>query len=775
MTSATYRQSSKLTAELRERDPRNRLLARAPQMRLEAEMVRDQAMALSGLLSRKLGGPSVFPPQPDGLWQAAFNGQRTWATSQGADRYRRGLYTFWRRTVPYPSMAAFDAPSREICAIKRVRTNTPLQAFVTLNDPVYVEAAQALARRIVREGGSDVRAACDMAWSSAFAGRPSPSRSSRSSLFSMRNIERFRTDPQAAASLGRASARRPSRGNEPGRAGRVDDGCQRALESGRGLDQRLIPMDMELPLNLQLARAHSRRQFLKTSQAGLGAIALASLLLEREGQRRAATSVGAKPKGRGAGRARLSTASALSPMALKPPHFAPKAKRVVYLHMSGGPPQQDLFDFKPELVKHHMKPCPDELLKNQRFAFIKGHPKLLGTPYKFQKSGQCGAMVSELLPHLRGSVDEIAIVKSMYTDQFNHAPAELFLYTGSSRNGGAAMGSWITYGLGTENQDLPGFIVLISGGTDPTGGKALWSTGFLPSVYQGVQCRTVGDPVLYVNDPKGMDRSDRRRTLDALRKLNEYELSEFGDPETLTRISQYELAFRMQMAVPDVMDIRQEPPRILEEYGANPGASSFANNCLLARRLLERGVRYVQLFDWGWDCHGTGAGDDIVKHLPEKCKEVDRPIAALLADLKRRGLLEDTLVVWGGEFGRTSMNEARGGSTFLGRDHHPHCFTIWLAGGGHQAGHHRRRHRSAGIQHHRKPGEHPRPAGHDPSPAGPRRLEAHLRLPGSPPEAHRPRRRGQDPQGAAGLKPTARPTTEKCARLICSNDGGWNT
>jgi Protein of unknown function (DUF1501) len=440
-------------------------------------------------------------------------------------------------------------------------------------------------------------------------------------------------------------------------------------------------MDIELPLRLLLARAHSRRQFLKASPAGLGGIVLGSLLArDARGGR---PQLPGETKGRGApGSPSSLRASALSPMALRPPHFAPKAKRVVYLHMSGGPPQQDLFDWKPELVKHHMKPCPDELLKNQRFAFIKGHPKLLGTPYKFQKSGQCGAMVSELLPHLRGSVDEIAIVKSMYTDQFNHAPAELFLYTGSSRNGGAAMGSWITYGLGTENQDLPGFIVLISGGTDPTGGKALWSTGYLPSVYQGVQCRTVGDPVLYVNDPAGMNRNDRRRTLDAIRKLNEHELSEFGDPETLTRISQYELAFRMQMAVPDVMDIGQEPPRILDEYGAKPGGSSFANNCLLARRLLERGVRYVQLFDWGWDCHGTGAGDDIVKHLPEKCKEVDRPIAALLTDLKRRGLLEDTLVVWGGEFGRTSMNEARGGSTFLGRDHHPHCFTIWLAGGG---------------------------------------------------------------------------------------------
>src|SRR5262249_32493663 len=270
-------------------------------------------------------------------------------------------------------------------------------------------------------------------------------------------------------------------------------------------------------------------------------------------------------------------------MVPRPPHFAPRAKRVIYLHMSGGPPQQDLFDEKPALVKHHMQPCPDELLKGQKFAFIKGHPKLLGSPHKFMKCGQSGNAMSELWPHLRGAADDLAIIKSMWTDQFNHAPAELFLYTGSPRNGGAAMGSWITYGLGTENQDLPGFVVLISGGTDPTGGKSLWSTGFLPSVYQGVQSRTVGDPILYVTDPKGMDRADRRRRLDALRQLNEYELAEFGDPETLTRISQYELAFRMQMSVPEVMDIRQEPEAILDQYGAKPGAASFANNCLLAR------------------------------------------------------------------------------------------------------------------------------------------------------------------------------------------------
>jgi len=422
-------------------------------------------------------------------------------------------------------------------------------------------------------------------------------------------------------------------------------------------------------VRLQAARAQTRRQFLKDSQTGLGAIALASLL-GHDG--RGASPAGARPGD--------------NPLAARPPHFAPRAKHVIYLHMSGGPPQQDLFDYKPKLVEHHLQPCPDELLKNQRFAFIKGHPRLLGSPYKFRRRGESGAWVSDLLPGVGAMADDLAIVRSMSTDQFNHAPAELFLYTGSARAGGAAMGSWVTYGLGSENDDLPGFVVLISGGTDPTGGKALWSTGFLPTVYQGVQCRTGGDPILYVSNPKGMDRDARRRSLDALRALNEYELRQVGDPETLTRISQYELAFRMQVSVPEVMDVRREPESVRTQYGAEPGASSFANNCLLARRLVERGVRFVQLYDWGWDCHGTGPGDDIVTQLPKKCREIDRPIAALLADLKQRGLLDETLVVWGGEFGRTSMNEARGGSKFLGRDHHPQCFTLWMAGGGIKGG-----------------------------------------------------------------------------------------
>jgi len=290
--------------------------------------------------------------------------------------------------------------------------------------------------------------------------------------------------------------------------------------------------------------------------------------------------------------------------------------------------------------------------------------------------------MSELWKHLPEHADDLCVIKSMYTDQFNHAPAELFLYTGSPRNGNASMGSWITYGLGSENQDLPGFVVLISGGTDPTGGKALWSTGFLPSVFQGVQCRSVGEPILYADNPAGMSREVRRRSLDALKELNELELKELGDPETITRISQYELAYRMQLAVPEVMNIAKESQATLDKYGCKPGQASFANNCLLARRMAEEGVRYIQLYDWGWDTHGTGAGDDIVSALPRKVKETDQAIAALLSDLKERDMLKDTLVIWGGEFGRTALNEERGGSKFLGRDHHPHCFTIWMAGGG---------------------------------------------------------------------------------------------
>jgi Protein of unknown function (DUF1501) len=420
----------------------------------------------------------------------------------------------------------------------------------------------------------------------------------------------------------------------------------------------------------QLARVQllTRRHFLRQSQIGLGALALTSLLGDTRPARASATGA---------------TDNAL---ALRPPVKAAKARAVIYLHMSGSPPQQDLFDYKPKLVQYNMQPCPDELMKGQRFPFIKGHPNLLGTPYHFRPHGQCGTVMSELLPHLAGQVDDIALIRSMWTDQFNHAPAELLLHTGSPRFGSASMGSWVTYGLGSENQDLPGFVVLVSGDSDPSAGKSVWGSGFLPSVFQGVQCRTAGEPILYVSDPPGMTRDVRRRSLDALGKLNRLELAEFGDPETLTRISQYELAYRMQISVPNVMDISREPAHVHEAYGTKPGVTAFANNCLLARRLVERGVRYVQLFDWGWDMHGTARDNDLITGLPKKCGEVDRPIAALLRDLKSSGLLDETIVIWSGEFGRTSMNEARGGSKLLGRDHHPHCFSMWLAGGGIKGG-----------------------------------------------------------------------------------------
>jgi Protein of unknown function (DUF1501) len=419
---------------------------------------------------------------------------------------------------------------------------------------------------------------------------------------------------------------------------------------------------------LSRVRLLTRRHFLRQSQIGLGALALSSLL--------------GRPRPAQAAMARTGD----NALAVRLPVARAKAKAVIYLHMSGSPPQQDLFDYKPKLVQFNMQPCPDELMKGQRFPFIKGHPNLLGTPWHFRPHGECGTVMSELLPHIGGEMDDISLIRSMWTDQFNHAPAELLLHTGSPRFGSASMGSWVTYGLGSENQDLPGFVVLVSGDSDPSAGKSVWGSGFLPSVFQGVQCRTSGDPILYVSDPPGMTRDVRRRSLDALGKLNRLELAEFGDPETLTRISQYELAYRMQISVPDVMDISREPAHVHEEYGTRPGVTAFANNCLLARRLVERGVRYVQLFDWGWDMHGTARDNDLITGLPKKCRDVDQPIGALLRDLKASGLLDETLVIWSGEFGRTSMNEARGGSKLLGRDHHPHCFSMWLAGGGIKGG-----------------------------------------------------------------------------------------
>ena len=413
-------------------------------------------------------------------------------------------------------------------------------------------------------------------------------------------------------------------------------------------------------------RQQTRRHFLQQSAAGLGGIALNSLLASENSR---------------------AERNAANPLAVQTPHFQAKAKRVIYLHMTGSPPNLDLFDRKPELVKRNAEDCPDEFLAGRKFAFTSGVPKLLGSPRKWSQVGESGMWMSDAIPNFHDIADEMCVVHSMHTEQFNHAPAELLVYTGSPRSGRPSIGSWVTYGLGSENENLPGFVVLISSGVQPNGGKNSFGSGFLPSVYQGVQCRSKGDPVLYSSNPKGMDRNMRRLSLDALRDLNEIQAGELGHPETLTRISQYELAFRMPTAVPEVMDISQESQATLDRYGATVGGSSLANNCLLARRLVESGVRFVQLFDWGWDFHGTGKQEGLTDGLTKKCATMDKPVAALIKDLKQRDLLKDTLVVWGGEFGRTPFREGRTAKgSVLGRDHYPDVFSMWMAGGGVKGG-----------------------------------------------------------------------------------------
>jgi uncharacterized protein (DUF1501 family) len=418
----------------------------------------------------------------------------------------------------------------------------------------------------------------------------------------------------------------------------------------------------------ELLKFRTRRQFFRACGVGVGTLGLASLLNP---------SLFAEPP----------APAPADPLAPKKPHFPAKAKSIIYLHMAGAPSTLDLFDHKPKLNELNNQPCPESYIKGQQFAFIKGHPKLLGTPHKFDKRGQSGQVMSDILPHLHTVADELCIVRSLHTDQFNHAPAQLFVHTGSPRLGRPGMGAWLSYGLGSENRNLPAFVVLVSGTANPDGGASLWGSGFLPTIHQGVQLRSQGDPVLFLSNPEGMDAEGRRRSLDALDKLNKMQLESVGDPEIATRIAQYEMAYRMQTSVPEVLDIGKETKETLEAYGAKPGQKAFANNCLLARRLVEKGVRFVQLYHWGWDSHGESQGNDLRYGLVDRCRETDQPIAALIKDLKKRGLLDSTLIVWGGEFGRTPMNEERNGSKWLGRDHHQHCFTIWMAGGGVKAGH----------------------------------------------------------------------------------------
>ncbi len=416
-------------------------------------------------------------------------------------------------------------------------------------------------------------------------------------------------------------------------------------------------MDPQNALLLQ-----TRRHFFGQCALGLGALGLASLCNGDQIQ--------------------ASTSAFANPLAPRKSHFRARARSVIYLFMAGGPSQLELFDYKPTLQALNGQPVPESFIKGKRFAFMdtftKEWPKLLATRRPFAQHGQCGTYVSDLLPHLASVVDNLAVVRSIVTNVFNHAPAKIFVNTGSPQFGRPSIGAWVTYGIGSESQSLPGFVVLQSGPRGPRGGALNWGSGFLPTTYQGVPFRSGGEPILNLTSPQGITPSRQRQALDALRDLNAAHLAETGDAEIATRISSYEMAYRMQSSAPELIDLSGETKETLDLYGAEPGKVSFANNCLLARRLVERGVRFVQLYHTDWDHHGT-PGANLNESLPHVCREIDQPSAALIKDLKRRGLLEDTLVVWGGEFGRTPMGEIR---ETVGRNHHIEAYTMWLAGGG---------------------------------------------------------------------------------------------
>jgi hypothetical protein len=399
--------------------------------------------------------------------------------------------------------------------------------------------------------------------------------------------------------------------------------------------------------------AVSRRWFLRECGVGLGAVALHALLGD-------AAQAASRP-------------AEMDPMAPHKPHFAPKAKRVIYLFMAGAPSHLELFDHKPQLAKFNGTLPPAELLKGYRAAFINPNSTLLGPKFKFARHGQSGIELSEILPHLAEVVDDISVVKSMHTDAFNHAPAQILMHTGSQQFGRPSLGAWTLYGLGSESQNLPGFVVFSSGSKGPSGGASNWGSGFLPTVYNGVMFRSQGDPILYLSNPAGVDDQIQHDTLETVTALDKKHLNVVGDPEISTRINSFEMACRMQTSAPELIDLSKEPKHILDMYGVEPGKPSFALNCLLARRLAERGVRFVELFHEAWDQHGNLKAD-----LQKNCKNTDQACAALIKDLKQRGMLDDTLVIWGGEFGRTPM--VQGGDD--GRDHHPNCFTVWMAGGG---------------------------------------------------------------------------------------------
>ncbi len=414
-------------------------------------------------------------------------------------------------------------------------------------------------------------------------------------------------------------------------------------------------------------RDQTRRHFFEQCGIGVGSMALGSLLTQ-------------------AGLSGMeSNESSSHPLSPKKPHFPAKAKRVIFLFMAGGPSQLDMFDYKPQLMELNGKPIPQSYLEGKRFAFMDSSHRinLLGSRRKFQQYGENGTWVSDLLPYTAKIIDQLTLVKTCKTDLFNHAPAKLFMNTGTGQFGRPSMGAWITYGLGSECNDLPGFVVLQSGPRGPRGGAIHWSSGMLPSTYQGVPLRNQGEPILNLTTPSAVSEAQQKQVLEAVRELNRKKLAESGDDEISTRINAYEMAYRMQSSAPDLMDTSRETPETLALYGIkDPKESSYARNCLLARRLVERGVRFVQLYHTNWDHHG-GPTENLEEHLPSISKEIDQPSAALVLDLQRRGLLEDTIVIWGGEFGRTPMGEVREST---GRNHHIDAFTMWFAGGGFKSG-----------------------------------------------------------------------------------------
>ena len=416
-------------------------------------------------------------------------------------------------------------------------------------------------------------------------------------------------------------------------------------------------------MNRLALQRKTRRHFFRDCRLGLGSMALAGLLNEGMAQGQGNT-------------------TKTNPFEPHRGHFPARAKNVIYLFMAGGPSQLELFEPKPELQKFHGEPIPESFIQGRRFAFMdsftRNPPKLLGTTRKFEQFGQAGTWVSDLLPHFSRVVDDVAMIRTVATDVFNHAPAKLFANTGSQQFGRPSMGSWVTYGIGSESTDLPGFVVLQSGPRGPRGGAVNWSSGFLPTSFQGVPLRSGGDPILDLSSPKGIAQAQQKRTIGVINTLNREHLESTGDPEISTRIAAYEMAYRMQSSAPDLIDLSGETAETLALYGVEPGTPSFARNCLLARRLVERGTKFVQLYHTNWDHHG-GPGETLSKDLETVCREIDQPCAALLQDLKSRGLLEDTLVVWGGEFGRTPMGEIRENT---GRNHHIDCATMWMAGAG---------------------------------------------------------------------------------------------